>query len=130
LANTQANTTTQCQIGLQLLASAYTFGIWHYPIACAEDGVWLKHVHGSARETINHSNDLRLYGDFDGSSAWELINLLDESEKKATVAIDTNGLKTIDAFGLAVFLPQMSKLNNTQADIQITGRFRSLFREA
>lgn len=90
-----------------------------------------KRFHVSARETSYQSLALRLYGDFDGSSAWELINLLDESVKKnETVAIDTNGLKTIDAFGLAVFLPQMSKLNNTRADIQITGRFRSLFRGA
>jgi len=41
-----------------------------------------KHFHVSARETSNQSLALRLYGDFDGSSAWELINLLDESVKK------------------------------------------------
>lgn len=83
------------------------------------------------KEGGNQSLALQLFGDFDGSSAWELIHVLDESVKKnSTVAIDTDGLKTINTFGLNVFLPRMSRLNNTRADIQVTGRFSEVFREA
>ncbi len=79
----------------------------------------------------NQSLSLQLFGDFDGSSACELINVLDESVKKTSkVAIDTDGLRTIDAFGLNVFIPRMSWLNNTQADIEATGRLRGGFQEA
>jgi anti-anti-sigma regulatory factor len=83
-----------------------------------------------AKENGNQSLALQLFGDFDASSACELINLLDENIKPSSkVAIDTDGLKTINAFGLDVFLPQMSRLNNTRADIEVTGRFSGVFRE-
>ena len=83
-----------------------------------------------AKESSNQSLALQLFGDFDASSACELINLLDESVKiSKKVAIDTDGLRTINAFGLAVFLPRMSWLNNTRADIEVTGRFRGIFQE-
>ena len=83
------------------------------------------------KERSNQSLALELFGDFDGSSACELINVLDESVKNASkVAIDTDGLKTIDAFGLNVFLPRMSWLNNTRVDIEVTGRFSGIFQEA
>ena len=74
---------------------------------------------------------LQLFGDFDASSACELINVLEKSVKKSSkVAIDTDGLRTINAFGLDVFLPRMYTLNNTRADIRVTGRFSDIFREA
>ena len=74
---------------------------------------------------------LQLFGDFDASSACELINVLDKSVKKSSkVAIDTDRLRTINAFGLDVFLPTMSRLNSTRADIQVTGRFSEVFKEA
>ena len=83
-----------------------------------------------AKEDSNQSLAVQLFGDFDASSACELINLLDENIKTSSkVAIDTDGLKTINAFGLDVFLPQMSRLNNTRADIEVTGRFSGVFRE-
>ncbi len=83
-----------------------------------------------AKENSNQSLALQLFGDFDASSACELINLLDENIKPSSkVAIDTDGLKTINAFGLDVFLPQMSRLNSTRADIEVTGRFSGIFRE-
>jgi hypothetical protein len=46
------------------------------------------------------------------------------------VAIDTKGLKRINTFGLNVFLPRMSWLNKTPADIQVTGRFSEVFKDA
>lgn len=83
------------------------------------------------KESSNQSLVLHLFGDFDGSSACELIKVLAERVKKSfKVAINTDGLRTIDAFGLNVFLPRMSMLNNTCADIEVTGRFSIIFREA
>ena len=84
-----------------------------------------------AKEVSNQCMTLQLFGDFDASSACELIDLLDKSVKKSSnVAIDTDGLRTINAFGLEVFLPRMTTLNNTLADIQVTGRFSDIFNEA
>ena len=82
------------------------------------------------KEIRNQCMALQLFGDFDASSACELINVLDKSVKKSSkVAIDTDGLRTINAFGLDVFLPRMSTLNNNRADIQVTGRFSEVFKE-
>ena len=82
------------------------------------------------KETSNQSVALQLYGDFDASSACELINVLDKSVKKSSkVAIDTDRLGTINAFGLDIFLLRMPRLNNTRADIQVTGRFSEVFKE-
>lgn len=87
-----------------------------------------KNFRVSARELGSQSLALQLFGDFDASSACELINILDDSVKTSSkVAIDTDGLRTINAFGLDVFLPRMSKLNNTRADIKVTGRFSDIF---
>jgi stage II sporulation protein AA (anti-sigma F factor antagonist) len=82
----------------------------------------------SAKERSDRSLALQLYGDFDASSACELINLLVESIKTTSkVAIDTDGLRTINSFGLDVFLPRVGRLNNSRADIEVTGRFSSVF---
>ena len=87
-----------------------------------------KNFHVSARKLGSQSLALQLFGDFDASSACELINILDDGVKTSSkVAIDTDGLRTINAFGLDVFLPRMSKLNNTLADIKVTGRFSDIF---
>lgn len=83
-----------------------------------------------AKEINNHCMAIKLFGDFDASSACELINVLNESVKKSSkVAIDTDGLRTVIAFGIDVFLPQMSRLSHTLANIQVTGRFSDVFRE-
>ena len=88
-----------------------------------------KNFRVSARELGSQSLALQLFGDFDASSACELINILDNSVKKCSqVAIDTDGLRTINAFGLDVFIPRMSKLNDTRADIKVTGRFSDIFK--
>ena len=82
------------------------------------------------KDSGNNSLALQLFGDFDATSACELINLLDERVKRSTkVAIDTDGLRTVNAFGLDVFIPRMSCLNNTRADIEVTGRFSGIFQE-
>ena len=82
----------------------------------------------ASKELNNQCTALKLFGDFDGSSAWELINLLDENTRKAKkIAINTDGLRAIHAFGLDIFRPKMSKLKKTQVNIQVTGRFRQVF---
>ena len=84
----------------------------------------------SAKETGKQSKVLRLFGDFDASSACELIDTLDQSVKTSSkVAIDTDGLKTINSFGLNLFLSRMSKLKNTRITIKVTGRFSEKFKE-
>lgn len=79
----------------------------------------------------DHALAVQLYGDFDGSSACELIRVLDQCVPTSSkVAIDTSGLKRIEAFGLVVFLPRISWLREKRADIEITGRFSRVFQEA
>lgn len=85
----------------------------------------------NTKEISNQSMALQLFGDFDASSACELINVLDQRVKTSSkVAIDTDGLKTVNVFGLDVFLLRMSRLNSTRADIKVTGRFSDIFKEA
>lgn len=83
------------------------------------------------KEINKNALALRLSGDFDATSACELIDLLDDIVKKTDkVAIDTSGLKTISAFGLDVFLPRMNRLGRKWTDIQITGRYSEAFVDA
>ena len=80
------------------------------------------------KETSHQFLELQLFGGFDASSACELINLLDESIKnKCKVAINTDGLRTISAFGLDVFLPWMSRLGKARMTVELTGRFSTVF---
>ncbi|GAB6909539.1 hypothetical protein JCM12296A_53840 [Desulfosarcina cetonica] len=83
-----------------------------------------------AKKKRNQFLELRLFGDFDASSACELINYLDESvNTSCKVIIDTDGLRAIDGFGLSLFRPQLSKRNKLLADIEVVGRFGEVFRE-
>lgn len=60
---------------------------------------------------------IRLSGDFDGSSAWELVHKLREQRGKAElVKLDTRGLKTLVPFGRNVFLAHTGKKRHN-ADI-------------
>lgn len=82
------------------------------------------------RETGDRRLNLQLYGDFDASSAYELINLLNaNADRNAKVAIDTDGLRTVNAFGLDLFLPRMARLNNKRVEVEVTGRFSRIFQE-
>ncbi len=82
----------------------------------------------ASKELNNQCTALKLFGDFDGSSAWELINALDENTRETgQIAINTDGLRAIHAFGLDIFRPKMSNLKKTQVNIQVTGRFRQVF---
>ena len=64
---------------------------------------------------IVHQNSdnlhLRLDGDFDGTSAYELLNALEKRCRFASRAfIHTNGLRQVDPFGLSVFHANLKSL--------------------
>ncbi len=85
----------------------------------------------ASKELSNQCTALKLFGDFDGSSAWELIHALDANPRETgTIAINTDGLRAIHAFGLDVFLPNLFKMKKTRVDVQVTGRFRDMFQDA
>jgi hypothetical protein len=83
-----------------------------------------------ARKTKGQGTTFQLKGDFDGSSAYELINILgDNGNQGNRVAINTDGLKQIHDFGVDVFLLKRAQLIDRHADIQVTGRFSHVFGE-
>lgn len=57
----------------------------------------------------NGNLHVRPRGDFDGSSAWELINLIDEKyDGKGRVFIDTHNLREMCPFGCRTFQCRLS----------------------
>ena len=65
---------------------------------------------------------MKLTGDMDGNSAYEIINLLDDNSNGIKeVVIDTSGLKIIFPFGRNVFSKNFHKIKNRYADILFTG---------
>jgi len=66
---------------------------------------------------------LKLAGDFDGSSAYELINTLTEHGKDFyEIFIDTNDLKTIHPFGKDVFQKNLSNSNKLYRNLVFIGK--------
>ena len=79
-------------------------------------------------EKSNRLVRIQLQGDFDGTSAHELVNILRKYlASYPKVAIDTEGLKSIHAFGLDVILMRLKLLRRSQTRIVFTGRFGSNF---
>jgi hypothetical protein len=76
--------------------------------------------------TFNRLEDsvrLNLYGDFDGSSAHELLNLLRSySYDTQKIYIQTDGLKHIHPFGLNTFLKNYRIINGCADRIVFTGK--------
>lgn len=65
---------------------------------------------------------LKLAGDFDGTSAYELIYAIKKLPGDTLkIYICTNGLKTINPFGLDIFHKFMKSLNGQSAQIVFTG---------
>jgi hypothetical protein len=57
----------------------------------------------------NGNLHLRPKGDLDGSSAWELINLINEKyDDKGRVFIETQSLREVHPFGCSIFKCQLS----------------------
>ena len=73
----------------------------------------------------NGNLKLKLVGDFDGSSAFELINVLKEHcGKVGQVIINTGGLSSIHPFGLGVFKKHCA-INKLSCDVTFTGKYES-----
>lgn len=65
---------------------------------------------------------INIIGDFDGTSAWELINKLEEcSKKNSLVVVNTKGLKCFEPFGLGVFERNASQLSASPSRFVVTG---------
>ena len=79
-------------------------------------------------EKNNRLIRIQLQGDFDGTSAHELINALHKYLAiYPKVAIDTEGLKSIDTYGLDVLSIRLKSLRRPQTRIDFSGRYRSIF---
>ena len=78
------------------------------------------------RITLHRSSDslhLNLTGDFDGSSACELINILQENRNGIKkVYIHTNGIGHIYPFGRGIFHDKSRQLNTSFSKIILTGK--------
>jgi hypothetical protein len=65
---------------------------------------------------------LELAGEFDGSSAMELINLLKKNGRQYNkIIVNTDRLKSIHPFGQEVFLGSLSGLNGIRKRLSFTG---------
>jgi hypothetical protein len=66
---------------------------------------------------------LRLVGDFDGSSALELVNTLNGHHGKVKkIVIHTSRLSSIHPFGLSVFQKKCA-INNLSNTVTFTGKY-------
>ena len=80
---------------------------------------------GKFRVYVHRNSDslhLCLEGDFDESSAHQVICMLaDNGNKAKRVFIHTNRLKEIHPFGNAVFRKNLEELNNKSSNLVFTG---------
>lgn len=77
---------------------------------------------------IRDSLHLHMYGDFDGMSAYELINALKQQNGDYyEVFIDTSDLNIIHPFGLDVFQKQINRLSKNKRSLIFLGRHRHRF---
>ena len=69
---------------------------------------------------------VKLSGDFDGSLASELLNLLKENCNAASkIFIHTGCLKTVHSFGREVFHKNCNAINGQSAQLLFTGKYAS-----
>ncbi|MDY6881595.1 MAG: hypothetical protein V2J25_05335 [Desulfatiglans sp.] len=69
----------------------------------------------------SESVHFRLIGDFDGSSACELLSAIQRHEKAAKVFIHTNCLKSVDPFGQNVFQNNLECKKDPRSLVIFTG---------
>ncbi len=80
-----------------------------------------------------HRNDnnihMKLFGEFDGSSAYELLDQIERRCKEpVTVFIHTNSLKKVIPFGSELLKSKLNDLNRKRIQIVFTGKnARSFF---
>ena len=73
---------------------------------------------------------LSLYGDFDATSAYELVNLLNKNRHpKYKIYIRTHGLNQIHHFGMNIFRKSLGIKNNFENRIKFSGDKASEFAE-
>jgi len=65
---------------------------------------------------------LKLTGDFDGSSAYELINMLADGKGSYEIFINTNDLKSIYPFGRQIFQKRLGALKKQCNGITFVGK--------
>ena len=71
---------------------------------------------------------MRLRGEFDGSSAYQLVRKLNDQQKNIKkITLDTSALKTINSFGLDLFLSNIKRLQNQGVDIVFIGKSKLAF---
>lgn len=69
---------------------------------------------------------MKLVGDFDGSLASELLNLLEKNCNKALkIFIHTNCLRTVSSFGREVFHKKLNVINDQSTQLLFTGEYAS-----
>ncbi len=65
---------------------------------------------------------LKLTGDFDGSSCYELVNTIRKKSRSfKIIIIDTGNLKTIYPFGQKIWEKSLSGLKREQIKLAVTG---------
>jgi len=74
--------------------------------------------------------NLKLVGDFDGSSAHELINALKEQHGSAAkIFVDTSSLSSIHPFGLDVFKKKCA-INGLSRRLTFTGKYSDMMTQS
>jgi len=77
---------------------------------------------GISVDKLSDGFSLKLVGDFDATSAYELIYAIKKlPDNILRISIHTNGLKNISPFGLDVFHRNMSPLDGHSEKIVFTG---------
>ena len=82
------------------------------------------------RKIFVHRNSenihMKLSGDFDGSLASELLNLLKKNCNAASkIFIHTGCLRAVHSFGQAVFHKNLNFINNESTSLLFTGKYAS-----
>jgi anti-anti-sigma regulatory factor len=82
----------------------------------------------SVTKTANHVC-LKLNGDFDGSSACELMNLLNGGElfDSPEILVDTDSLKNVYPFGLNILHSRLHKVKSGKVSLIFTGKMSGRF---
>ena len=71
---------------------------------------------------------LQMHGDFDGTSAYELINTLKNQKRDYfSVFIDTSDLNIINTFGIEVFRKKLKMLVKNNRNLQFIGKHKHRF---
>ena len=80
---------------------------------------------------INETSDslhLKLYGDFDGDSAYQLINSIKNKGKNfLNVFIDTNDLNRVYPFGISVFEKKVRTIFKKKNTLIFIGKNKAAF---